>query len=161
MSFLRTRLLRLAALAALSSTLIACGDAEDGDAGAGGGMTDPEAPASCDILASVTGTYTVTGDPTDNEHRGATTNDHQRGTIVVADDFGIDFDEGIAFSGADIATCYDRTNQDHDRRIQVSYDSDDSGRVINLYLTAEGDVDEVQFRHSNEGVNVRALVSKD
>src|SRR5690606_3083734 len=61
MSFLRTRLLRLAALAALSSTLIGCGDAEEGDAGAGGGMTDPEAPASCDILASVTGTYTVTG----------------------------------------------------------------------------------------------------
>lgn len=171
----RFRSMCLVALTAMmSSPLIACGDADEGSAGVAepgeggapsddgaGDGTDPEAPASCDILSSVVGNYTVTGEPMENGHRGVNSSEHQRGTVMVGDDYGIDFDEDTAFAGADIATCYDRTNQDHDRRIQVSYDSDDSGRVINLYLTADGDVDEIQFRNGNEGVNVRVLVSKD
>lgn len=149
----------LLALTASSFTLSACGEASDDGANGGSNSNDPEAPASCDLLSSVTGSYTVTGEPTENEHRGPSTAAHTRGTITVDDSFAIDFDEGIAFTGADISACYDRTNQDHDRRVQVSYGADDNGQVINFYLTANGEVDEIQFRHNDEGVNIRVLVS--
>lgn len=150
----------------LISTPIACDAEEDRgklDEAEDGGTeeADPEAPASCDILSSVVGTYTVAGEPAENEHRGVNSQEHQRGTVVIEEDFSIDFDEQLIFAGMEISTCYDRTQQDHDRRIQVSYDSDDSGRVINVYLTEDGDVEELQFRHANEGINVRVLVSKD
>lgn len=128
----------------------------------GEGEGDIEAPASCSILAAVVGSYTVTGAPAvdDNPQRGFNTADHQRGTIEVATDFAIVFDTGTAFAGRDIAACFDRTNQDFDRRIQVSYGADDDAPVINIYLDGERAPVEVQFRHNTDGINVRALVAQ-
>ncbi len=122
--------------------------------------TDIEAPASCDLLLDHVGTFTVTGEPTEDAHRGFNTASHTRGTVIVGADLGIDFDDGITFAPTDIAVCYDRTTQDFDRRIQVSYGADDDGPVINLYLDAALAVTEIQYRHNDAGENVRVLVTR-
>lgn len=126
----------------------------------GDATTDIEAPASCDLLLPYVGTFTVTGEATEDIQRGFTTAPHTRGTVIVGADLGIDFDDGITFGPTDITVCYDRTAQDFDRRIQVSYGADDSGPVINLYLDASLAVTEIQYRHNNAGENVRVLVTR-
>ncbi len=122
--------------------------------------TDIEAPASCDLLLPYAGTFTVTGEATEDIQRGFNTGSHTRGTVIVGDDLGIDFDEGIAFAPSDIVVCYDRTTQDFDRRVQVSYGADDNGPVINLYLDASLAVTEIQYRHNDASENVRVLVTR-
>jgi hypothetical protein len=153
--------------AAILSLSGACGDdASEAGADAGGqgndassaNPDDPEAPASCALLEDVVGTYTVTGPASGNDHRGASTADHDRGTVAVGADFSIDFDTDRAFPADTITTCYDRTTQDFDRRIQVSYGADDDGPVINFYLSADLEVEEIQYRHNADGENIRVAV---
>ncbi|OQX66557.1 MAG: hypothetical protein B6A08_19800 [Sorangiineae bacterium NIC37A_2] len=153
-----------------------CSD-EGGDAGSGGAagaggdagddeakqedeakQDDVEAPASCAILADYVGQYTVSGPATGETHRGPSTADHERGSIKIGADYAIDFDTNIRFDSTDITACYDRTKQDFDRRVHISYGADDSAEVINLYLNDALEVVEIQFRHNNEGVNVRVAV---
>lgn len=138
------------------------GDSGDGDTGDGdddtGDGDGPEAPASCSILADYVGSYTVTGAATGEDQRGESTAEHMRGDITISADYSIDFDTGISFETADIMTCYDRTMQDFDRRVQVSYGADDNGEVINIYLDDSLDVVEIQYRHNDASVNVRAAV---
>jgi hypothetical protein len=118
-----------------------------------------EAPSSCPpLLQPRAGTYPVTGPANDPASRGATTASHQRGNVVVAADGAIDFDTGLAQPAKSISVCYDRTKQDTDRRVQISYGADDNELVVNLYLTAAGVVDEIQYRNRNQNVNVRVLV---
>jgi hypothetical protein len=119
---------------------------------------DPEAPSNIDVLTAYAGTYSVTGAATGNPQRGASTGAHQRGTVTIGSDGGVDFDTGTAFTAVQARTVFDRRNQDFDRRVQVSYDADDSGRVINVYLDAQGQVTEIQYRHSNAGINIRAAI---
>jgi hypothetical protein len=119
---------------------------------------DPEAPSNIDVLTTYAGTYSVTGAATDNPQRGTSTAAHQRGTVTIGADGSVDFDTGTAFTAVQARTIFDRRNQDFDRRVQVSYDADDSGRVINVYLDAERRVTEIQFRHSNAGINIRAAI---
>lgn len=120
---------------------------------------DPEAPSNIDVLTTYAGTYAVSGTATDNPQRGMSTAPHQRGTVSIGSDGSVDFDTGIRFTAVQARTVFDRRNQDFDRRVQVSYDADDSGRVINVYLDAQRNVTEIQFRHSNAGINVRAAIS--
>ena len=134
------------------------GDTGDGDGDTGDGDGDSEAPDDCAILEDMVGEYTVTGTATENAHRGESTAEHQRGTISIGADYSIDFDSGIAFGPTDISVCYDRTVQETDRRIQVSYGADDDGEVINLYLTEALELEEVQFRHNDSSINIRVLV---
>lgn len=131
------------------------GDGGDGDSGDGDG---PEAPASCSMLDDYVGEYTVSGAATGEDQRGESTADHMRGSITIEADYSVDFDTDISFAGTDIMTCYDRTTQDFDRRVQISYGADDSGEVINLYLDDAHEVVEIQYRHSAESVNVRAAI---
>jgi len=149
---------------ALSFGLAGC-DLEDliGDLADGGtgGFFDYEAPVDCLLLSDFVGTYGVTGEPTENTHRGENTASHQRNTIVIDSELGIDFDTGIAFGPKDYTTCYNRLSQEHDRRIQASFGADDDGPVINLYMATGNTVDEIQFRNRNEGINIRVLVAKD
>jgi hypothetical protein len=134
------------------------GDGDTGDGDAGDGDVGSEAPADCAILDDVVGEYTVIGPPTENAQRGESTAEHQRGSISIAADYSIDFDTGIAFGPLDITACYDRTTQDFDRRIQVSYGADDNGEVINVYLNDALEVEEVQFRDNANSINIRVLV---
>lgn len=159
-------------LVCVSSAAVACGGGEgssgDGDSSSGDGDSagdgdgdgdgDVEAPASCSILEAYVGSYSVTGVPTENTHRGEPTAQHDRGTVIVGEDLSIDFDTSVSFSADEISTCYDRTNQEHDRRIQISYGVDDNGEVINLYLDSALEVEEVQFRHNESAINIRVLV---
>jgi hypothetical protein len=154
------------ALLVLASS--ACGDDSSssgsgggGTGGAGSGGNDVEAPASCSIIAGLVGNYAVTGEPTGDEGRGAITAAHQRQSIAVASSFDVDFDTGIAFDATEITDCYDRRNQDFDRRIQVSYGADDDGPVINFYMATGDVVDEIQYRDRNQSINMRVLVQKD
>lgn len=129
----------------------------DGDS-TGDGDGDVEAPTSCSILEEYVGEYAVSGPATGDDHRGESTADHARGTIRIEDDYAVDFDTNIAFEATDIVVCYDRTTQDFDRRVQISFGADDDGEVINLYLDDALEVVEIQYRHNSEGVNVRATV---
>lgn len=135
-----------------------------GDDATGGKKGDDEdeieAPSSCAILEPYVGKYKVTGPPTDNEHRGSSTAEHERETVEISADFAIDFDKDISFEPTDITTCYDRTKQDFDRRVHVSYGADDNGEVINLYLNEDLEVVEIQFRHYDGGANIRVAVEK-
>lgn len=138
------------------------GDAADGgatgDGDASGDGDSSEAPADCSILEDYVGDYTVTGPATGEEQRGESTAEHMRGTISIGADYSIDFDTDISFGPIDIVTCYDRTAQDFDRRVQVSYGADDNGEVINIYLTDSLEVEEIQYRHNTASENVRVLV---
>ena len=78
--------------------------------------------------------------------------------MVVSADGAIDFDTGLAQPAKSISVCYDRTKQDTDRRVQVSYGANDNELVVSLYLTAAGVVDEIQYRKRTKNVNVRVLV---
>lgn len=120
-----------------------------GSAATGGTSGGSEAPASCEpLLTPLVGEYEVT-DPSAG---------HTRGTIRIEGSGAIDFDEDVAFTGADIEVCYDRTNQDFDRRVQISYGADDDGPVINVYLDEELVPTEIQFRQNDEGIDVRVPV---
>lgn len=123
---------------------------DEGDEHAEHGDDDYEAPSSCKpLLDPLVGSYPVTG---------VTEGDHARQSVLVFADAAIDFDEGRSFEGRDIVVCYDRTMQDHDRRVQVSYGADDDGPVVNLYVTAALVVESVEFRHRNENESIRVDV---
>lgn len=154
---------RTSALVASCLALLACSDDSTKDAptgGDGGGAeTNSEAPAACQpLLQPRAGVYPVTGTAVDPVARGTSTASHQRGNVVVAADGAIDFDTGLAQTAKAITECYDRTKQDTDRRIQVSYGADDNALVVNLYLSAAGVVEEIQHRDRANNVNVRVLV---
>jgi len=147
-------------------TTAACGDDTGGSGGggtggSGSGGNDVEAPASCNIIAGLVGSYAVTGEPTGDTQRGENTAAHQRQSVSVASDYAVDFDTGILFGASEITDCYDRRNQDFDRRIQVSYGADDDGPVINFYMATGDVVDEIQYRDRNQNINVRVLVQKN
>lgn len=142
--------------------LLACSeDAAEGTPARadGGGAATSEAPSSClPLLQPRAGVYPVTGPAVEPAARGASTASHQRGNVVVAGDGAIDFDTGLTQTAKAITECYDRTKQDTDRRIQVSYGANDDALVVNLYLSAAGVVEEIQYRHRTSNVNVRVLV---
>ncbi len=157
---------RPSAVVAICLALVACSDSvtatpEGGDAGTTAGS---EAPSSClPLLQPRAGVYPVTGPAIDPAARGASSASHQRNSLSlaqarVAADGAIDFDTGVVQPAKSISECYDRTKQDTDRRIQVSYGADDNDLVINLYLSAAGVVEGIQQRHRTNNVNVRVLV---
>jgi len=123
--------------------------------------TDVEAPSACAVLVPYAGTYLVTGPPTGDEQRGEPTGAHVRGTVVIGADCAIDYDDGITFGADEITAVYDRTEQDFDRRVQVSYGADDNGPVVNVYLTDDLAVYEIQYRHNDDGTNLRVLVEPE
>lgn len=118
---------------------------------AGCGDDGMEAPSNClSLLEPLVGSYLVVNEVV-----------HDRGTIVVREDGGIDFDENTSFEPGDIEACYDRLSQEHSRRVQISYGFDDDGPVINLYLPSGHSAESVRFieyRHRDIGVEVRAAV---
>ncbi len=119
---------------------------------------DPEAPSDCAALVPYSGTYDVLGTPTGDEHREPVTAEHARGTVIIGADCAVDYDQGLTFTADEVQEVYDRTTQEFDRRVQVSYDADDNGRVINVYLTDTLEPSEIQYRHRDGGVNIRVLV---
>ena len=111
---------------------------------------DYEAPSSCKpLLDPLVGSYPVT---TVNEGT------HDRSSVLVLPSGTIDFDSDRRLEASEIVVCYDRTMQDHDRRVQVSYGADDDAPVVNLYLTADLTVSEIEYRHRNENVSIRVDV---
>lgn len=166
--------MRLLTLAAVACLTLGCGDAGDDDHDHDTDDTDAtdetddtndtdatddiEAPSGCEVLSPYAGTYTVTGTPTGDDSQGPVTGEHERGTVVIGVDCAVDYDDGLTFTPADVQAIYDRTEQEHSRRVQVSYGADDDGPVINVYLTDALEVYEIQYRHRDDGVNLRVLV---
>jgi hypothetical protein len=134
---------------------------EPGEGGCGAVGVQPR-PTAAALLGTCAGTYEVTGTATEPQGRGVENAPHVRGTIIVTAAGAVDFDTGINFGPADINTVFDRTTQDFDRRVQVNYDADDSGRRIDFYIDAQGRVQEIRFgRPTQNGSQLtRALVSR-
>lgn len=111
---------------------------------------DYEAPSSCKaLLDPLVGSYPVTG---------VTEGAHARSSVLVLADGAIDFDDGRRLEGSEIVECYDRTMQDVDRRVQVSYGDDDDALVVNLYVTPAIVVESIEYRHRDENESIRVEV---
>jgi len=110
---------------------------------------DPEAPSEVKILIEYAGTYNVAN--------GA---EHTRGTIIIGQDGSVDFDEGVSFKPSQINAIYDRRMVEHDRRVQVNYDANDSGEVISVYLDSSNIVTEILYRYRTEGISRQVPVTR-
>jgi hypothetical protein len=113
---------------------------------------DIEAPSAREALVTYAGACTVSGAPEADEHRGAVTGEHARGTAIIGADCSVDDDDDIAMSADASTAAYDRIAQEFDRRVQVSHGADDDGPVVNVDLTAALDAYEIQYRHNSDGV---------
>ncbi|MFA7679538.1 MAG: hypothetical protein WCY07_05250 [Pigmentiphaga sp.] len=114
---------------------------------------DLEAPTEAAALLEYAGTYTVTGGV-----------GHQRGTINIDEAGTVDFDTGIVFAASQIVAVYDRRMLDYSaenniKRLHINYGANDSGPSIQIYLDANGAVEEMQYSNSEGNVYIRVAVS--
>lgn len=116
----------------------------DGDGGGDGGG-DGEAPTGPDMVGALAGTYEVAF-----VHEGL----HARGTVVIGADNGIDFDSGVAFSGAetDGANVYDRLGCCN--RIDVDYGENG---YVRLYLGENGELRDIRFELDGAATTISFL----
>ncbi|WP_046004641.1 hypothetical protein [Pseudoalteromonas rubra] len=99
------------------------------------------------LVTARAGEYTVTGAG------------HSRGTVIIGSDGTIDFDTGTSFAPSDIVAIFDRTNLEQEKRIQINYGADDSGPLINLFLSTDASaITSIQYRISSENVDVMVTV---
>ena len=164
------KLAKISALLLITLILAGCLDSSGSKAGSTSdsesSTQDSEAPSNVNVLTSFAGTYNVSGTATDPASRGTATDDHQRKTIIISDQGGVDFDTGISFTAAEINAIYDRRNicdfaPPADRsacRVHVNYDQDDSGRKLEIYLdTNKTTVKEIRYQ-DGQGKIFRALI---
>ncbi|MBF6058906.1 MULTISPECIES: hypothetical protein [Thiomicrorhabdus] len=103
------------------------------------------------VLTKYAGTYTVSGPGTTFETvRGTHDSTYTLPTsIMIASNGAITFDNSLDFSAEDIQAIYNRTNLDAAdgiKRVQVNYGADDDGPVIQVYLDANDQVEEISYK---------------
>ena len=107
-------------------------------------------PANLNLVTDLAGSYNVT----------ATQGSHNRGTVEIQSNGGIDFDTGISFTLNDIVEIFDRTSIANEPRVQVNYGADDDAEAILIYLTPGNleQIDSIQFRDRNNSIDTQVTV---
>ena len=108
-----------------------CGDNNDG------------AITGLALIANCAGTYAVDGIVAGN---------HLRGTIVIAADGAVDFDNDISFPASPEPAVFDRLFIEDAARIQANYGADDDGPVIQLFFDNDGILVQISFRNRSENI---------